>query len=61
MHSSLPISLLLTLLVALDGLGQNIPLSSQQIALVSTRLENATQKRYRSYLVAWHTGLTAAA
>ena len=46
MPSSLPISLLLTLLVALDGLGQNIPLPNQQIALVSTQLGNAAQKRY---------------
>ena len=46
MPSSLSIFLLLTLLVACDGLGQNIPLPNQKIALASAQLSNAAQKRY---------------
>ena len=61
MPSLLPISLLLPLLIARDGLGKSIPLPYQQVALVSTQLGNAAQKRYRPYLVAWHTRLTAVA
>lgn len=46
MPDSLLIFLLATLLVAVDGLAQNITLTNQQIALVSAQLGNAALHRY---------------